>query len=123
MMIASMSCKNPSRTFLARPYIHRFQRRHGVNCLLPTDEEQKASKTKSKDYLIDYLHMDFAEVNSDEGRQYLFVAIDRTSKVTFVEFHPRAKCVVAANFLRRVLEKMPHKAPAVLTDNRVQFIL
>ena len=47
--------------------------------------------------------------------------IDRTSKVAFAELHPRAKRVVAADFLRCVLDNLPHKVHAVLTDNGVQF--
>ena len=31
--------------------------------------------------------------------------------------------MIAADFLRRVLEKLPYKAPTVLTDNGVQFTL
>ena len=61
--------------------------------------------------------MDFAEVQTEEGKQYLLVAIERTSQVAFAELHPRAKRVVAAEFLRRVLDKLP----TVLTDNGVQF--
>jgi hypothetical protein len=34
----------------------------------------------------------------------LFVAVDRTRKVALAEWHPRAKPVMAAAFLRRVLE-------------------
>ena len=51
----------------------------------------------------------------------LFLAIGRTSKVAFAELHPRAKRVVTAEFLRRVLDKLPHKGHTVLTDNGVQF--
>ena len=47
------------------------------------------------------------------------MAIDHTSKVTFTERHPRAKRVVAAEFLRRVLNKLPHHVHTVLTDNGV----
>ena len=65
--------------------------------------------------------MDFAAVQTEEGKQYLFVAIDRTSKVAFAELHPHAKRVVAAEFLRRVLDKLPYKGHTVLTDNGVQF--
>ena len=49
------------------------------------------------------------------------MAIDRTSKVAFAELHPRAKRVVAAEFLRRVLDKLPYQVHTVLTDNGVQF--
>ncbi|WP_262490676.1 hypothetical protein [Hymenobacter amundsenii] len=34
---------------------------------------------------------------------------DRTSKLAFAELHPRAKWMVAAEFLRRVLDKLPDK--------------
>ena len=51
----------------------------------------------------------------------IFVAIDRTSKVAFAERHPRAKRVVAAEFLRRVLDKLPYRVHTVLTDNGVHF--
>ena len=49
------------------------------------------------------------------------MAIDRTSKVAFAELHPRAKRVVAAEFLRRVLDKLSYKVYTILTDNGVQF--
>ncbi len=49
------------------------------------------------------------------------MAIDRTSKVAFAVLHPRAKRVVAAEFLRRVLDKLPYQVHTVLTNNGVQF--
>lgn len=83
--------------------------------------DRAQQKKKFKDYPIGYLHIDFAEVQIEEGRQCPFVAIDRTSKVAFAELHPRAKRVMAAEFLRRVLDKLPYKIHTVLTDNGVQF--
>lgn len=62
-------------------------------------------------------------MRTEEGRQYLFVAIDRTSKVAFAELHPRATRMVAADFLRRVLDKLPYKVHTVLADNGVQLTL
>ena len=49
------------------------------------------------------------------------MAIDRTSKVAFAERHLHAKRVVAAEFLRRVLDKLPYHVHTVLTDNGIQF--
>jgi hypothetical protein len=40
----------------------------------------KPAKKKFKAYPIGYFHIDIAEVHTEEGRLYLFVAIDRTSK-------------------------------------------
>jgi transposase InsO family protein len=106
---------------LSRSALHRCFQRHGVSRLPRSDEGQSVPKKKFKDYPIGYLHVDFAEVLTEEGRQYLFVAIDRTSKVAFAELHSRAKRVVAAEFLQRVLEKLPYRVHTVLTDNGVPF--
>lgn len=51
----------------------------------------------------------------------MFLTIDRTSKVAFAELHPRATKLIAADFLRCVLENLPYKVHKVLTDNGTQF--
>ncbi|GAB3309707.1 hypothetical protein GCM10027511_22410 [Hymenobacter humi] len=85
------------------------------------EDGQSPLKNKFKEYPIGYLHVDFAEVQTEEGWQYLFAAIDRTSKVAFAELQPRATRMAAGDFLRRVLVKLPYAAHPVLTDNGVQF--
>ena len=70
---------------------------------------------------LGYPRVDFAEMPTEEGKQHLFVTIDRTSKAAFAERHPRARRVVAAEFLRRVLDKLPYRGHTVLTGNGVQF--
>ncbi|WP_226163368.1 IS481 family transposase [Hymenobacter terricola] len=106
---------------LSRPALHRCFQRHGIRRLPLNEDGQSPPKKKFKDCPIGCLHVDFAEVQTEEGKQYLFVALDRTSKVAFAELHPRAKRGVAAGFLRRGLDKLPYKVPTVLTDNGVQF--
>ncbi len=107
---------------LSRSALHRCFQRHDISRLPLLDEDgQPPKKEKFKDYPIGCLRVDFAEVHTEEGKRYLFVAVDRTSKVAFAERHPRATRMVAAGFLRRVLEKLPYKAHIVLTDNGVQF--
>ena len=56
-----------------------------------------------------------------EGRLYLLVAIDRTSKFAFVELHRKATLRVAADFLRHLAEAVPYKVHTVLTDNGTHF--
>ena len=101
--------------------LHRCFQRHGISRLPLNEDGQSPPKKKFRDYPIGHLHIDFAEVQTEEGRQYLLVAIDRTSKVAFAELHPRARRVVVAEFLRWVLDKLPYKVHNVLTDNGVQF--
>ena len=81
----------------SRSASHRCFQRHGIKRRPLSGKGQNPPKKKSKDCLIGYLHVDFAEVQTKEGHQYLFVAIDRTSKVTFAG--PRATRIVAADFL------------------------
>lgn len=57
----------------------------------PALERAKPAKRKFKDYLIDYLNIGFAEVQPEEGRQYIFVVISRISKLAF------ADCFLALN--------------------------
>ena len=49
------------------------------------------------------------------------VAAGRTSKAAFAELNPRAKRVVAAEFLRCVFDKVPYQVHSVLPDNGVLF--
>ena len=49
------------------------------------------------------------------------MAIDRTRKVAFTKQHPRAKRVMTAEFLRRVLDKLSCQVHTVLIDNAVPF--
>ncbi len=64
---------------LTRSSLHRCLQRHGIS-RLPETEGDKPSKQKFKVYPIGYFHIDIAEVRTEEGKLYLFVAIDRTSK-------------------------------------------
>jgi transposase InsO family protein len=83
--------------------------------------ESAEKKKKVKDYPIGYLPVDLAEVHTEEGRGYLFLAMDRTRKRAFAEVQPRAPKMLAADFLRRVLAAIPYKGHKVLTDNGTQF--
>ena len=86
--------------------MYRCFRGHSISRLPFSGDGQSPPKKQCTDYPIAYLLIDFAEVQTAEGHQYLFMAIDRTRKVVFAELHPRAKCVVAAEFLRHVLDKL-----------------
>ena len=106
---------------LRRSSLHRCLLRHGISRLPPSEAVMAGKKKKFKDYPIGYLHLDFAEVQTEEGKQYLFVAIDRTSKLAFAELHPQATQAIAVNFLRGVVLQLPYKVHKLLTDNGIQF--
>src|SRR5271156_1779535 len=74
----------PTIAHLTRSSLHRCLQRHAVS-RLPEIEGDKPSKKKLKSYPIGYFHIDIAEVQTAEGKLYLYVAIDRTSKFAFVQ--------------------------------------
>lgn len=55
------------------------------------------------------------------GKLYLFVCIDRTSKLVFTELRPAMDKVSAAHFRRLLLEAVPYKIHTILTGNGLQF--
>ena len=52
---------------------------------LPQVEGDKPAKKAFKAYPIGFFHIDSAEAQIAEGKLYLFVAIDRTSKFALVQ--------------------------------------
>jgi transposase InsO family protein len=105
---------------LTRSSLHRCLQRHGIS-RLPNVEGGKGIRRKFKDYPIGYFHVDIAEVRTAQGRLYLFVAIDRTSKFAFTELHEKATRRVAADFLLHLIQATPYRIHIVLTDNGTHF--
>lgn len=101
---------------LTRSSLHRLYQRHGIS-RLPDLKGEAQPKRTFKDYPIGYFHIDIAEVRTDEGKLYMLVGIDRTSKLAFVELHEKATRRVAADFLRHLVAAVPYKVHTVLTDN------
>lgn len=104
---------------LTRSALHRLFQRHGIS-RLPTVEDAPARR-QFRAYPLGYVHIDLAEVSTKEGKLYLFVAIDRVSKFAFAELHEQATRRIAADFLRRLVERVPYRIHTVLTDNGFQF--
>ena len=61
------------------------------------------------------------EVRTEEGKLYLFVAIDRTTKIAFAKLEREANRLTATAFLEALIEAIPYKIHTVLTDNGIQF--
>ena len=110
----------PTIPHLTRSSLHRCLQRHGIS-RLPDTEGNKPQRSKFKAYPIGYIHIDIAEVRTAEGKLYLLVAIDRTSKFAFVQLHEKATRRVAADFLRALIAAVPYRVHTVLTDNGTHF--
>ena len=110
----------PMIPHLTRSSLHRCLQRHGIGRLSDM-EGDKPAKKKFKSYPIGYFHIDIAEVQTAEGKLYLFVAIDRTSKFAYAELCGKAGKMAAADFLRNLIAAVPYAIHTVLTDNGIQF--
>jgi transposase InsO family protein len=105
---------------LTRSSLHRCLQRHGIS-QLPKIEGDAPNRRKFKSYPLGYFHIDIAEVRTQEGKLYLLVAIDRTTKFAFVELHEKATRRVAGDFLRALAAAVPYLIHTVLTDNGTHF--
>ena len=85
----------PTIPHLTRSSLHRCLQRHGIS-RLPEVGGEKPPKKHFKRYPIGYFHIDLAEVHTAEGKLYVFVAIDRTSKFAFARLVEKAGKVAAA---------------------------
>jgi transposase InsO family protein len=110
----------PTIPHLTRSSLHRCLQRHGIS-RLPEVNGDKPDKKKFKTYPIGYFHIDIAEVRTAEGKLYLYVAIDRTSKFTFVQLVKTTGRTSASTFLMALIKAVPYKIHTVLTDNGIQF--
>ena len=78
----------PTIPHLTRSSLHRCLQRHGISRLPETDGD-KPLRSKFKRSPIGFVPIDMAEVRTEEGKLYLLVAIDRTSKFAFAELPRR----------------------------------
>ena len=105
---------------LTRSALHRCFQRHGIS-RLPRLDSSSPSRKKFKTYPIGYFHIDLTEVRTAQGKLYLFVAIDRTSKFAFARLVERAQRKDAADFLCALVRLVPYKIHTILTDNGTHF--
>lgn len=72
---------------LTRSSLHRCLQRHGISQLPKVDREKPK---KFKDCEIGYFHIDIAELRYEGGKGFLYVAVDRTSKLVFARIYRSA---------------------------------
>ncbi|TWG98325.1 hypothetical protein L614_004200000040 [Ochrobactrum sp. J50] len=76
----------------------------------------KPKRSKFKRYPIGFFHIDIAEVQTAEGKLYLFVGIDSTSKFAVTQLVDKADRKTAWEFLQHMLEAVPYQIHTILTD-------
>jgi hypothetical protein len=96
----------PSIPHLTRSSLHRCLQRHGIS-RLPDVDGDKPKRQKFKRYRIGFFHIDIAEVQTAEGKLYLFVGIDRTSTFAVTQLVEKADRRTAWEFLQHMLDLAP----------------
>ena len=114
-----LGCLKDTIPNLSRSALHRCLQRHGISQL--PKEETTGKRSRFKNYEIGYVHIDSCELRHADGKLIMFLAIDRVSKFTYIEFHDCAGKMEGAAFLRSVVAAFPYKIHKVLTDNGMAF--
>ncbi len=97
----------PTIPHLTRSSLHRCLQRHGVS-RSPHMEGDQEPRRKFKIYPIGFVHVDIAEVQTAQGKLYLFVAIDRTSKFAVAQLVDKANTHAARAFLEVLVAAVPY---------------
>jgi transposase len=108
---------------LSRSNLHRCLRHYGISTVpkeFSTKEEVKV-KGKFKSYEIGFLHVDITEFYLCGKKHYLFVAIDRVTKMIYAKLYEQKRIDDTLDFMNIVFLFFPYKIHRVLTDNGLQF--
>jgi len=83
---------------------------------LPDVGGDKPKRAKFRRSPIGFFHIDIAEVQTAEGKLFLFVGIDRTSKFAVAQLIEKANRKTAWEFLERLIAAVPYRIHTILTD-------
>ena len=85
-------------------------------------EGEKAKPRRSKSYPPGYLHIDIKYLPKvDKMRRYLFVAIDRNTRLVTIGIYPKSGIKEAVAFLRHCVDFFEFPLSCVLTGNAACF--
>jgi hypothetical protein len=89
--------------------------------LPPSSQGDTGAPQEVQDLRDRLRHIDSCELRRADGKLVMFLAIDRVSKFTYVEFHDSAGKMEGSAFLKVVVEVFPYKIHTVLTENGMAF--
>ena len=74
-------------------------------------EEASDKRNRFKSYQIGYVHIDSCELRHTDGKLVMFLAIDRISKFTYVEFHRQRRKEGGSSFSEKCRGRLPLQNP------------
>ena len=102
-----------------RSNIYRALVENGINVI---PQEKKDEAKKFKEYSPGFIHIDVTYLPKLEGsKKYLFVAIDRATRLLFYKIYPNKDAKCSNEFLKECKEFFPMIISHILTDNGGEF--
>ncbi len=102
-----------------RSNVYRTIRAFGIN-QVPKEKQEKAKKFK--EYKLGFLHIDVTYLPKLDGQKYyLFVAIDRATRLLYYKVYKNKTAHNAELFLKECKEYFPFYITHILTDNGLEF--
>lgn len=115
------------------PYIPHLNRDNCYRILVhykinKLSDKEKEERKKFATYKPGYLHIDVFYLpklleNGKKKRYYCFLAIDRATRMLFLEIYEHKDHEAAADFLVKCLNFFPFRIHTILTDNGKEFTL
>lgn len=115
-----LGCLKDSIPKLNGSSLHRCLGRYGIS-RLPESEVKTSKRGTFAETSIGYVHINHCELRWAAGKMHMFLAIDRVSKFTYVEFHDRTKMLNGKACLENAIAAFPYAIHTVLTDNGMAF--
>ena len=112
---------------ISRSALNRALKRNNLSNLRDylkslNNDNEETKQTSFKEYAIGYVHIDIKYLPKINGeRTYLYVAIDRCSRVVFVDIYNDKTAVSANSFLKSVIDYFPFEITKILADNGKEF--
>jgi len=114
-----LDCLNSYVPGLKRSNCYRILKHYQLNRL---SEQEKREIKQFKKYPPGYLHIDCFYLPKLNGKRlYVYLAIDRATRLVFLRVYPKKDKYAAADFLVQVLAFFPFRIHHVLTDNGKEF--
>ena len=86
--------------------------------------EERREQKAYKEYEPGYLHIDLFYLPKQNGeRRYVYVAIDRSTRMTYMTVKPDKIKVSSLEFMREAVSFFPFQIYRILTDNGKEFTL
>jgi len=111
---------------ITRSALHRALQRNNLSDLRKLisslDEKSQKEIKEFKKYLPGFIHIDVKVLPKIENeRKYLYVAIDRATRVVYVEIRDKKDAKTSSEFLENLIDYLPFKIEKILTDNGGEF--